>query len=58
MCSICNKFKSKFLNIEQVKLLPKEICESEDGSTFNNNVIIDGSAVPLLALIPLVIAWN
>ena len=56
MCSICNKFKTKFLNLEQVKLLPKEIRESEDGSTFNNNVTIDGKALPLLALIPLVIA--
>ena len=56
MCSICNKFKSKFLNLEQVKLLPKEVRESENGSTFNNNVIIDGKALPLLALIPLVIA--
>ena len=25
MCLICNKFKTKFLNLEQVKLLPKEI---------------------------------
>ena len=30
MCLICNKFKTKFLNLEQVKLLPKEIRESED----------------------------
>ena len=42
MCSICNKFKTKFLSLEQVKLLPKEVRESEDGSTFNNNVTIDG----------------
>ena len=56
MCSICNKFKTKFLNLEQVKLLPKQVRESEDGSTFNNNVTIDGKALPLLALIPLVIA--
>ena len=52
MCSICNKFKRKFLNLEQVKLLPKEIRESADVSIFNNNITIDGKAIPLLALIP------
>ena len=56
MCFICHKFKTKFVNKEQIKLLPKEICESEDGSNFNNNVTIEGTAIPLLALIPLVIA--
>ena len=56
MCSICHKFKTKFLNNEQIKLLLKEIRESEDGSTFNNNVTIEGAAIPLLALIPLVIS--
>ena len=56
MCSICHKFKTKFLNKEQITLLPKEVRESEDGSNFNNNVTIDGTAIPLLALIPLVIA--
>ena len=56
MCSICHKFKTKFFNKEQITLLPKEIRESENGSNFNNNVTIKGTAIPLLALIPLVIA--
>ena len=56
LCSICNKFKTKFLNLEQVKLLPNEIRESENGSTFKNTIIRDGKALPLLALILLVIA--
>ena len=56
MCYISHKFKTKFLNKEQIKLLPKEIRESEDGSTFNNNVTIEGTAIPLLALIQLVVA--
>ena len=56
MCSICNKFKTKFLNLEQVKLLPNEIRESENGSTIKNTIIRDGKALSLLALIPLVIA--
>ena len=55
-CSICNKFKSKFLNHEQINLLPDEIKNSPENSTFNNDIIRDGKALPPLALIPLVIA--
>ena len=55
-CSICNKFKSKFLNQEQINFLPDEIKNSLDNSTFNDTIIRDGKALPLLALIPLVIA--
>ena len=33
-------------------MLPKKILESEDGSTFNNNVTIDGKVLRLLALLP------
>ena len=54
-CSICNKFKSKFLNHEQINLLLNEIKNSPENSTFNNDIIRDGKALPLLALIPLVI---
>ena len=56
LCLICNKFKTKFLNLDQVKLLPNEIRESENGLTFKNTIIRDGKALPLLALIPLIIA--
>ena len=55
-CSICNKFKFKFLNKEQIKLLPDEVLTSSDNSTFNDVIIRDGKALPLLALIPLVVA--
>ena len=55
-CLICNKFKSKFLNHEHINLLPDEIKNSPENSTFNNDIIRDGKALPLLALIPLVIA--
>ena len=51
MCSICNKFKTKFLNLEQVKLLPKEIRESEDGSIFTNTIERNGGIIPLIHLI-------
>ena len=57
MCYICNKFKTIFLNTEQIKLLQNEIRESEDGSNFTNNVTIDRNALPLLALVPMIIAW-
>ena len=55
-CSICNQFKSKYLNHEQIKLLLDEIKNSSDNSTFNDAIIRDGKALPLLALIFLVIA--
>ena len=34
VCVICNKFKTKYLNLEQVKALPDEIMDSDDGSIF------------------------
>ena len=55
-CSICNKFKSKFLNHEQINFLPDKIKNSPENSTFNNDIIRDGKTIYLLALIPLVIA--
>ena len=48
--------KSKYLNHEQIKLLPDEIKNSPDNSTFNDVIIRDWKALPLLASIPLVIA--
>ena len=56
LCSICNKLKSKFLNKEQITLLPDEVLNSSDNSTFNDVIIRDGKAIPLLALVPLVIS--
>ena len=32
VCVICNKFKTKYLNLEQVKAVPNEIISSVDGS--------------------------
>ena len=56
MCSICNKFITKYLNIEQVKLLPDEITNAPENTKFTNNIIKEGKALPLLALIPAIIA--
>ena len=39
VCLICNKFKTKYLNIEQVNLLPDEIKNAPDNTTFTDNII-------------------
>ena len=36
--------------------MPDEVLNSSDGSTFNDVIIKDGNAIPLLALVPLVIS--
>ena len=51
ICSICNKFKSKFINIEQIKLLPNEIQQAADNTTFNNTVELNGGIILLIPLI-------
>ena len=56
MCSICNKFKTRFLNLEQVKLLPDEIKNSVDGSTFTNTIERNGGIIPIISLIMAVTA--
>ena len=56
MCSICNKFKTKFLSLEQVKLLPDEIRNSVDGSTFTNTIERNGGILPIIPLIMAVTA--
>ena len=51
MCIICNKFKVKYLNLEQVKALPIEIRDSDDGSTFTNTIIRNDEIIPIIPLI-------
>ena len=51
MCSICNKFKTKYLNIEQVNLLPDEIRNAPNNTTFTNTIERNGGIIPLLPLI-------
>ena len=51
MCIICNKFKNKYLNLEQVKLLPDEIRDSDDGSIFTNTIIRNDEILPIIPLI-------
>ena len=53
MWSICNKFKTKFLNLVQVKLLPDEIKNSVDNLTFTNTIERNGG---ILQIIPLIMA--
>ena len=56
MCSICNKFKTKFLNLKQVKLLPDVIKHSVDGSTFTNTIERNGGLIPIIPLIAAIAA--
>ena len=43
-------------NHEQIKLLPDEIINAPDNSTFINTIIRDGKALPVLVLVPMIIA--
>ena len=56
VCSICNKFKSKFLNKEQIKLLPNEIQRAADNTTFDNTIERNGEIIPLIPLIDAIAA--
>ena len=51
VCVICNKFKNKYLNLEQVKALPDEIRDSDDGSIFTNIIIGNDEILPIILLI-------
>ena len=50
VCVICNKFKTKYLNKEQIRLLPDEIKSAPDDSDFNNIVVRNREEIPLLTL--------
>ena len=56
VCSICNKFKTKYWNIEQVKLLPDEIKNAHDNTTFTDNIVRNGGILPFLPLIKAIAA--
>ena len=51
VCSICNKFKTKYLNIEQVNLLPEKIINAPDNTTFTDTIERNGGIIPLFPLI-------
>ena len=51
VCIICNKFKVKYLNLEQVKALTVEIQDSDDGSIFTNTIIRNDEVLPIIPLI-------
>ena len=48
---ICNTFKTKYLNIEQINLLPDEIWNAPDNTTFTNTIERNGGIIPLLDLL-------
>ena len=51
MCLICNKFKSKYLNIKQINLLLDEIRNAPDKITFRDTIERNGVIIPLVPLI-------
>ena len=51
VCAICNKFKIKYLNLEQVKALQIEILDSDDGSIFTNTIIRNNEILHIIPLI-------
>ena len=51
LCVICNKFKTKYLNLKQVKPLPGEIINFVDGSTFTNTIICNNEILHIIPLI-------
>ena len=55
VCAICNKFKTKYLNLEQVKVLPNEIKDSIDGSTFTNTIERNGILISIIPLISTIV---
>ena len=51
VCLICNKFKTKYLNVEQINLLPDEIRNAPDYTTFRDTIERNVKIIPLLLLI-------
>ena len=51
VCAICNKFKIKYLNLEQVKALPNEILDSDDGSIFTNTIVRNNEILHIIPVI-------
>ena len=51
VCLICNKFKTKYLNIEQINLLLGEIRNAFDNTTFTDTIERNGGIIPFLPLI-------
>ena len=51
VCIISNKFKVKYLNLEQVKVLPIEIRDSDNGLIFTNTIIRNNEVLPIIPLI-------
>lgn len=50
-CAVCGGVKSKFLNADEVRLLPPEALAAPAGTTFDNALERDGGVLPLLPLL-------
>jgi hypothetical protein len=55
-CVFCNSFNNNYLNRSQVNILPYEIKNAPDNTTFSNIIEKEGKTLPLLALIPTIAA--
>ena len=51
MCAICNKFKTKYLNLEQINALPDKIKNSVYNSTFTNTIIRNNKILHIIHFI-------
>ena len=51
VCSICNEFTTKYLNIKQVNLIPDESRHAPDNKTFTVTIKRNGGIIPLVSLI-------
>jgi hypothetical protein len=56
ICGVCGKPKVKTLTQAQIQLLPNEITSAKIPSLFNNSIERNGGVLPLVALIPMIIA--
>jgi hypothetical protein len=56
ICGVCGKPKIKSLTQAQIQLLPNEITSAKIPSLFNNSIERNGGVLPLVALIPMIIA--
>ena len=55
-CLICNKFKTKYLNIEQINFLQDEIRNAPDNTIFTDTIERNIGIIPLLPLIDAIAA--
>lgn len=56
VCKICNKVKSKYMNQNQMNILPDEIKSAPNGTVFNNTIERNGGIIPIIPIIAAIAA--